>query len=405
MSRTGRAVNDCDPASSSPGQIGDLVPLLRRVVGARVSDAATVEDVVQETLARVLAVEDRLDQTSLGPYAVVTARNLVRSLARTEERHQRLSPGVVDPRQPEDPAERVTEDEDRRALEAALAQLPPGDRDSLIAHHLEGVDTATLGEQHGGSARAVSVRLVRARARLRVEYLLALRRVQLPTPACKPVLMAMSSGDRRRQRGLDAGEHLVSCPACSALSQPLVQRRRPLAAMVPALGLGRLVHWIRRQARAHPVRTGGVAATTVSAVVVVALVMANQPSTPALVVQKDPPVALSGDKSLAPYDGQPAQAREVRVQSVPDDEGFWVGDSVSTRVWVDLDSGGPLSGRVTAGQRVSFAGKVVPNPAPLLDHLGADAPRDREQLERQGYHVDIAEETLQSPGRPQPRRP
>ena len=36
----------------------ELEPLLRRVVGARVRDPDTVDDLVQEALARVIAVRD-----------------------------------------------------------------------------------------------------------------------------------------------------------------------------------------------------------------------------------------------------------------------------------------------------------------------------------------------------------
>ena len=38
--------------------ITELEPLLRRVVGARVRDPDTVDDLVQEALARVIAVAD-----------------------------------------------------------------------------------------------------------------------------------------------------------------------------------------------------------------------------------------------------------------------------------------------------------------------------------------------------------
>ena len=70
----------------------ELEPLLRRVVGARVRDPDTVDDLDQETLARVIAVRGRLDDEAVAPYAIVTARNLVTSLAREEERSRRHRP-------------------------------------------------------------------------------------------------------------------------------------------------------------------------------------------------------------------------------------------------------------------------------------------------------------------------
>jgi anti-sigma regulatory factor (Ser/Thr protein kinase) len=76
----------------------------------------------------------------------------------------------------------------------------------------------------GSSAGAVAAQLNRARARLRVEYLLALERAEPPTDRCRPVLLAVSGGDRRRQREVDAARHLLECELCSNLSGPLMQR-------------------------------------------------------------------------------------------------------------------------------------------------------------------------------------
>jgi DNA-directed RNA polymerase specialized sigma24 family protein len=43
----------------------DLVPLIRRVVGARVKDPHQAEDLVQETLARVMAARSRVEGDTL----------------------------------------------------------------------------------------------------------------------------------------------------------------------------------------------------------------------------------------------------------------------------------------------------------------------------------------------------
>lgn len=388
-------MTDLDPSPPGDGGVAELEPVIRRVIGARVADASTVEDLTQETLARMLAAQSRLDPSALCPYAIVTARNLVRSWARAEERRQRLSPSVVDARRPEDPEQQAMEAEDRRVLAAALDQLSRPDRETLIAHDVEGVETAALARQLGTSPGAVTLRLVRARARLRVEYLLALRRVELPTAACKPVLLALSGGDSRRQRALGVGEHLLGCPPCAELSEPLLQRRRPLAALWPALGLGRVIAWVRRRAHEHPAQTAATGAVAIAAVALIVLTVTDQPSRPVLYVAGDPLTALSGDKPLAPYAGREVRADGATVESVPTPEGFWVGSSRSDRVWVDLDGGGPLSKPVTAGEQVSFEGKLIPNHAELPAQLGLDTPGDAAQLERQGFHISIAEETLQ----------
>jgi anti-sigma regulatory factor (Ser/Thr protein kinase) len=85
----------------------------------------------------------------------------------------------------------------------------------------------SLGRELGVSAGAVAAQLNRSRARLRVEYLLALEDVEPPSDRCRPVLLALSLGDRRRQRELDAARHLLECDLCASLSQPLLERGRP----------------------------------------------------------------------------------------------------------------------------------------------------------------------------------
>ena len=60
-------------------EIVELTDLLRRVVASRVRDRDIADDIVQEALTRLLAARDRLDVRAVGPYAVVTARNLITS--------------------------------------------------------------------------------------------------------------------------------------------------------------------------------------------------------------------------------------------------------------------------------------------------------------------------------------
>jgi serine/threonine-protein kinase RsbT len=145
----------------------ELEPLLRRVVGARVRDRDTVDDLVQEALARVIAVRERLDDEAVVPYAIVTARNLVTSLAREEERGRRHRPRLVDPSEPERPEDAALRNEEAAAVEAALAGLPDHEREVVVAHEVDGVDTATLAEARSSTPGAVGVQLARTRARLR----------------------------------------------------------------------------------------------------------------------------------------------------------------------------------------------------------------------------------------------
>jgi RNA polymerase sigma factor (sigma-70 family) len=204
----------------------ELTPLLRRVIAARVRDSHVVEDLVQETLARVMAARRRLEPQTLAPYAVVTARNLTRSLATSEQRSKRHAHRLIDLREPVLPEEEAQRREESRAITTALGKLPQHDQEALVAHEVEGTDTITLAANRDSTPGAVAAQLSRARARLRVEYLLELEQGEPPTPRCRPVLLALSAGDRRRQRDLDAGGHLLGCTWCARLSEPLLDRRR-----------------------------------------------------------------------------------------------------------------------------------------------------------------------------------
>jgi RNA polymerase sigma factor (sigma-70 family) len=207
----------------------ELAPLLRRVIGARVHDGHVVEDLVQETLTRVMAARRRLEPRTLAPYAVVTARNLTRSLATSEDRSRRHAHRLIDLREPVLPEEEALRREESRAITTALGKLPQQDQEALVAHEVEGMDTATLAAGRDSTPGAVAAQLSRARARLRVEYLLELEQAEPPTARCRPVLLALSAGDRRRQRDLDAGGHLLACAWCARLSEPLLDRRRTAA--------------------------------------------------------------------------------------------------------------------------------------------------------------------------------
>lgn len=94
----------------------------------------------------------------------------------------------------------------------------------LLSHEVEGEGTRSLARTSGSTAGAVAAQLKRARARLRVEYLLALEQTEPPTARCRPVLLALSSADRRRQREVGAAQHLLECVLCARLSEPLLGR-------------------------------------------------------------------------------------------------------------------------------------------------------------------------------------
>jgi RNA polymerase sigma factor (sigma-70 family) len=207
-------------------EVEELLPIISRVVRARVSDPQTAEDLIQETVARVLASFERIEPGMLQPYAIVTARNLVASMRRVEDRHRRHQHRVVELGPVESPDEPVLAAEERRALAVALARLAPRERELLLAHEVSGEATQSLAAETGSTAGAVAAQLNRSRGRLRVEYLLALDQSEPPTQACRAVLLAVSTSDRRRQRELGADRHLLECDLCARLSHPLLERGR-----------------------------------------------------------------------------------------------------------------------------------------------------------------------------------
>jgi serine/threonine-protein kinase RsbT len=198
--------------------------MVRRIVGARVSDPTAAEDLVQETVVRVLAAADRVEPGMLEPYTIATARNVVASMRKSADTQRRNQHRVIDLRPVEVPGESLLAEEERSSVAEALGRLAEHERELLLAHEVLGQDTASLARESGSTPGAVAAQLNRTRARLRVEYLLALENVEPTTERCRPVLIALSSGDRRRQREVDADRHLLECGLCARLSRPLIER-------------------------------------------------------------------------------------------------------------------------------------------------------------------------------------
>lgn len=219
-------MSDAPPASGFDDQaIVDLVSVARRVVGARIRDPHVVEDLVQETLTRVMKAHSREAVETLAPYAAVTARNLVASYAQRNDRARDRAHLLIEEDVAELPGDDLLRQEERSVVGAALARLPSAERDMLVAHEVDGKDTKTLAASRGSTPGAVAAQLSRARAKLRVEYLLAREQTEPPSDRCRPILRALSSGDRRRQRELDSSGHLLTCDCCTRLSASLLDRR------------------------------------------------------------------------------------------------------------------------------------------------------------------------------------
>src|SRR6201996_6580583 len=251
--------------TASAHEVMAVEPVIRRVVAARAANHADVDDLVQDCLERLLVARERLAPEAVLPYAVVVARNLVTSHAKSATRHAAAMPRAFEATEPERPGDALLTRETRDAMSAALARLSDQERRDILAYYSDAPSQAQTAQSRG----ALRVRMARTRARLRLEYLLAFRHVELPTPLCRRVLLAISAGDTRRQQETSAGQHLLDCETCAALSEPLDQRSVALTAIaVP----GGMLAWTAAKARAHPLQAAGSVAAG-SAVIAAAVVL------------------------------------------------------------------------------------------------------------------------------------
>jgi RNA polymerase sigma factor (sigma-70 family) len=375
-------------------EVGNVV---RRVLAARTADQHLVEDLTQETIVRVAGLETRLASEALRAYAIVTARNLLASHARGESVRRRHAHRLVDYTHLDGPEHLTLEQEETDALAAALEQLGPVERELLLRHEAEGVDLATIASETTTSRGAVAMRLSRARAALRVEFLLAFRKISLPSPHCKPVLLAISAGDRRAQQRLDAAAHLSSCETCAALARPVAGRDRRIAGwlIIPIAEAARRA-W--KGVRSHPMAatmTGVIAVAVAAAAVMVVrsdggpettatppapTASATQPSvtTATAITTAAPTVpatAANPCPSPGPLDqrqptesiGCPFTATRLTVLDVPAEEGFWAAGQQP--VWVALVGEGESPIDVEPGQTVTVSGLIA---APVAEATVAD---------------------------------
>ena len=207
----------------------ELTEVIRRTVRVRTRDVHLIEDVTQETLVKVAEAHPHLADEALRSYAIVTARNTLAQHYRTEATARRHAHRLVEYRSFDGPEQRTLEREETDALAIALTRLDADDRELLLADEVTETPPITLASERGTSVRAISMRLARARAALRVEFVLAMRGIDDIPVQCRNTLHALSAGDRRRQRELDTEGHLARCSSCADLAQPVTQRRRSIA--------------------------------------------------------------------------------------------------------------------------------------------------------------------------------
>jgi hypothetical protein len=300
-------------------------------------------------------------------------------------------------------------------MSLAMSNLSERDREMLISHEVNDVTTRELAEGDDTTPGAIAVRLAAARAKLRVEYVLSHRR-EAPLPReCKSVLVAVSAGDRRRQRSLDADGHLTTCERCATLSEPLLSRSRASAALLPVVALRGALERAGAAMRRHPARTTATGATAVAiaagllvaqgagddgrrqAPVVAGADEAAPAPTPTEPGPVGPgPVTVGGvrlgtiprERAVALV-GRAVEVRAAVVSAVPSDEGFWLDGGDGERSWVQLGTSGESAVTVAPGDLVTFTGTLVattpehPAEAGLAPEQGAD------ELLARGVHVEV----------------
>lgn len=140
-----------------------LIEPLRRYLVRR-TDPATADDVLSETLLVCWRRRDELPAEPL-PWAYAVARNCLANAARAHRRQERLLVRIWQlAGRPEQPSPVAEHDP---ALAGALARLSAVDAELVRLWAWEELGPAEIGQTVGMSANAVSIRLHRARQKLR----------------------------------------------------------------------------------------------------------------------------------------------------------------------------------------------------------------------------------------------
>lgn len=138
-------------------------PRLRRVVGRWVADAATVEDLCQEAWVRAFrALGEFRGDADFGTWLHTIARNLMVSWSRNGKRREELDGERWAPS-----SSRPEPVELRIDLQRALAGLPPGMRQVLWLHDVEGWKHRQIAGALGVSEGTSKSQLFKARAKVR----------------------------------------------------------------------------------------------------------------------------------------------------------------------------------------------------------------------------------------------
>lgn len=144
--------------------IDEFLSRLRQFVARRVRNRDDADDIVQMTIARLLAAKDQPDASTTQRWLYVAARNAIID-------HYRK--GRVEPIPDDLPAE-IPEDagvltELSRCIPPMLRALDDADQKLLTSVDIEGASQASLARDQGVAASVIKSRVQRARKRLRAQ--------------------------------------------------------------------------------------------------------------------------------------------------------------------------------------------------------------------------------------------
>ena len=155
-----------------------LSPRVFRLAQRLLQDQAEAEDVTQEALLRLWKIAPRWEPGGAQPSTWL--HRVTVNLA-TDRLRRRRGVGLDAIDEPDDPApgavETMIDDDRKRALDEALAELPERQRVAVVLRHLEGMNNPEIGAAMGIGVEAVES--LTARGKRRLAQLLAGRRDEL----------------------------------------------------------------------------------------------------------------------------------------------------------------------------------------------------------------------------------
>ncbi|HLV64825.1 MAG TPA: sigma-70 family RNA polymerase sigma factor [Polyangiaceae bacterium] len=191
-------------------------------------DEETARDVLQETLltaARGIRGFRRESRFSTWLFAIarsICIKQRTRGSATKEAEpldesaHFEGGGGLVDTKPP--PDETIASLELGQALERAIRELEPAQREVLVLRDVEGLSAREVGQVLSLSEEAVKSRLHRARRALR-QRLAPLFEEPPPRPTCPDVFELLSrhlEGEITRETCATMEAHVAACPHCAA---------------------------------------------------------------------------------------------------------------------------------------------------------------------------------------------